>query len=199
MSTEPGLGPLLSPSPRGWIVCQSLTSPAPPLSPPQPPPHTAARGAGSHCWELKEPAPGSGPPMELLPAMKFPFPRPAHPVRGEACLPCQLSSWLFPQLCFPHAPSPFPFLQYSGRVAMGPADSLEGQNPFAPPLPCGGWGTGTVAGQRDVGGLDRGESPPLDTVCSASVPPVSKYLHGLFLRGRGIYVSDWFKPLNPTN
>lgn len=121
MPTEPGLGALLIPSRWGWIVCWSLASPAPPLSPPQPPPHTAARGAGSHRWELKELAPGSGPAVELLLAMKFLFPRPAHLVRGEACLPCQLSPWLFPRLCFPHAPSPFPFLQYSGQVDMGPA------------------------------------------------------------------------------
>lgn len=99
--------------------------------------------------------------------------------------------------------SPFSSTAGGWSRALPPAASLEEEKPLAPLLPCGSWGLGTMAGQPDMRGLGRSESTSLDAVCSASVPPVSKYLHGLFLRDRWIYVSNvperWRKPLNPMN
>lgn len=151
MSTEPGLGALIYPSPWGWIVCQSLVSPAPPLSPSRPS-HMAVRGAGSCCWELKELAPGSSP---ALLAMKFLFSHPAHPW-GErrTCLATFHLSCAFSSVSLT-LPVPSPFWGAAGGWPCGlaPAGSLQGRSPRSA-LACGG--AGTVAGQCEWGAWTAG-------------------------------------------
>lgn len=202
MSTEPGLGALVFLSPRGWIICQSHLTCSTLVSTP---------ASSIHSWEGSwQPPLGAQEACSwqrsccgMAPGDEIPLSTPCTPSeeRGLPTLPALTMA--VPSALF-HSPSQS-LLQYSWWVATGPAPtgSLEGENPLALLLLCGGRGAGTVAGQHHVGGTDRGESPPLGTVCSLSVPHVSKYLYGFFLRGGGIYVSSvpesWFKPLNPIN
>lgn len=154
MSTEPGLGALVSPSPRGWIVCQSLISPAPPLSPPQPPPsaHSCegsrqpsleAQGACSWQWSRCGTAPGNEIPLST--------PCAPHEERGPPALPALTLAVPSVSLTLP-VPSPFSSTAGGWPQGLPPAGSLERENPLAPPPPCRGRG----AGQREVGGPGRG-------------------------------------------